>query len=89
MAAKQPTYEEAISRLEQIVAKLESGQCTLDESLKLFEEGTKLTAFCSRSLKSAEQTIIKLTSLENKSATEEATSAPAEEWRDMGEELST
>jgi len=89
MATKQPTYEEAITRLEQIVAKLESGQCTLDESLKLFEEGTKLTAFCSRALKSAEQTIVKLTELEAKPT--EATPAPVApdaEWHDMGEELS-
>ena len=90
MAVKQ-TYEEAITRLEQIVTRLESGQCTLDESLKLFEEGTKLTAFCSRALKTAEQTIIKLTSLENKENRE--TDKPAEspdagEWHDMGEELS-
>lgn len=89
MATKQPTYEEAITRLEQIVAKLESGQCTLDESLKLFEEGTKLTAFCSRALKSAEQTIVKLTELESKPAeTAPAPAAPDAEWHDMGEELS-
>lgn len=90
MAVKQ-TYEEAITRLEQIVTRLESGQCTLDESLKLFEEGTKLTAFCSRALKTAEQTIIKLTSLENKEnrETEKPAESPdAEEWHDMGEELS-
>lgn len=54
------TFEKAITRLEQIVGILEGGQCTLDESLKLFEEGTKLTAFCSRSLKQAEQKIVKL-----------------------------
>ena len=90
MAAK-PTYEEAITRLEQIVARLESGQCTLDESLKLFEEGTKLTAFFSRALKTAEQTIVKLTSLENKEnrdAEKSAVPAAVEEFHDMGEELS-
>ncbi len=54
------TFEQAITRLEQIVGILEGGQCTLDESLKLFEEGTKLTAFCSKSLKTAEQKIVKL-----------------------------
>lgn len=54
------TFEKAITRLEQIVGILEGGQCTLDDSLKLFEEGTKLTAFCSRSLKQAEQKIVKL-----------------------------
>ena len=55
------TFEQAMERLEEIVAILESGKSTLDDSLKLFEEGTKLTAFCSDSLKTAEQKIIKLT----------------------------
>lgn len=55
------TFEKAMTRLEQIVAMLESGRCTLDESMKLFEEGTKLTAYCAKSLKTAEQKILKLT----------------------------
>jgi exodeoxyribonuclease VII small subunit len=55
------TFEQAIERLETIVAQLESGKCALDESLKLFEEGTKLTAFCAETLKNAEQRIVKLT----------------------------
>lgn len=59
------TFEKAMARLEQIVGMLESGRCTLDESLKLFEEGTKLTAYCSKMLKNAEQKIVKLTSQEN------------------------
>lgn len=58
------TFEKAMTRLEQIVSMLESGRCTLDESLKLFEEGTKLTAYCSKALKTAEQKIIRLTSPE-------------------------
>ncbi len=45
------TYEKAISRLEEIVSALEKNDVTLDESLKLFEEGTKLTAFCADQLK--------------------------------------
>jgi exodeoxyribonuclease VII small subunit len=60
--AEEWTFEKAMTRLEYIVNQLESGKCTLDESLKLFEEGTKLTAFCSKALKTAEQKIIKLTS---------------------------
>jgi exodeoxyribonuclease VII small subunit len=56
------TFEKAITRLEHIVSKLEGGRCTLDESLKLFEEGTKLTAFCSKALKNAEQKITRLVS---------------------------
>lgn len=55
------TYENAIKRLEEIVSILEKNEASLDESLKLFEEGTKLTAFCSDKLKNAEQKITELT----------------------------
>lgn len=55
------TFEQAMTRLEQIVARLESGKCPLDESIALFEEGTKLTGFCRRSLDNAEQKIRRLT----------------------------
>lgn len=54
---KAMTYEAAMQKLEQIVSRLESGEATLDESLKLFEEGAKLAAFCSKSLDEAEQKI--------------------------------
>ncbi len=64
------TFEKAMTRLEQIVAMLESGKCTLDESLKLFEEGTKLTAYCSGALKTAEQKIVKLTAADVAAAQE-------------------
>lgn len=57
---KTQTYESAMEKLEQIVAKLESGEATLDESLKLFEEGAKLAAFCSKALDTAEQKITTL-----------------------------
>ena len=62
------TFEKAMTRLEQIVAALESGRCTLDDSLKLFEEGTRLTAYCSRLLKNAEQKILKLTAPDSEAA---------------------
>lgn len=55
------TYEAAISRLEEIVNILEKNEVSLDESLKLFEEGTRLTAFCSDKLKQAQQKITVLT----------------------------
>ena len=73
------TFEKAMTRLEQIVAALESGRCSLDDSLKLFEEGTKLTAYCSKALKTAEQKIVKLTSLGESGETvqETAEAAPA------------
>lgn len=54
---KKQSYEEAITALENIVAKLESGEASLDESLKLFEEGTKLAAYCQKALDTAEQKI--------------------------------
>ena len=72
-------------RLEQIVATLEGGRCTLDDSLKLFEEGTKLTAYCADQIKNAEQKIIKLTAVENGEADECIADRQGE---DMGEELS-
>ncbi len=55
------TYEKAILRLEEIVSSLEKNEVSLDESLKLFEEGTKLTAFCADKLKNAQQKITELT----------------------------
>ena len=72
MMAQTMTFEKAITRLEQIVGILEGGQCTLDESLKLFEEGTKLTAYCSQSLKQAEQKIVKLMDETKEPETEQA-----------------
>ena len=54
------TFEKAMTRLEQIVAALESGRCTLDDSLKLFEEGTKLVNACRKELDTAEQKVVKL-----------------------------
>ena len=79
------TFEQAMTRLEQIVATLESGRCSLDESLKLFEEGTKLTAYCADRIKTAEQKILKLTAVE-KGETDEGIADRLGE--DMGEELS-
>ncbi len=78
------TFEKAMTRLEQIVAALEGGKCTLDDSLKLFEEGTKLTAYCNTLLKEAEQKIIKLTDIEQGGGAELAD----RQGEDMGEELS-
>ena len=48
MSSKDMTYEQAIKRLEEIVAYLEKKDTPLEESMKLFEEGTKLAAFLRR-----------------------------------------
>ena len=55
MSDKELTYESAVKRLEEIVAALENKETPLDESVKLFEEGTKLAAFCNDKLKNAKQ----------------------------------
>jgi len=60
MADKDMTFEKAIARLEEIVARLEGGQEPLEATLKLFEEGAALTAFCTTALKNAEQKIEQL-----------------------------
>lgn len=59
MAAKM-TYEEAIARLEDIVEILGNGSVSLDESLKLYEESSKLSALCNSYLEKAK---LKLTEL--------------------------
>lgn len=51
------TYEKAMNRLEEIVSLLEKNDVSLDDSIKLFEEGTRLTAFCSEKLKNAKTKI--------------------------------
>lgn len=54
------TFEEKIGRLEQIVSSLEKGDVQLAESLKLFEEGTKLVGECGATLDQAEQKVVRL-----------------------------
>jgi len=60
------TFDQAMTRLEEVVALLEKGSEPLENSLKLFEEGTRLAAFCQKSLKDAEQKITQLADLEQK-----------------------
>ena len=59
MAAKM-TYEQAIKRLEEIVEALNTGSLPLDESIKLFEESTKLAAFCNDTLEKAKLKVTEL-----------------------------
>ncbi|UCC93815.1 MAG: exodeoxyribonuclease VII small subunit [Thermoplasmata archaeon] len=54
------SYEDSLERLEEIVGRLESGQLPLDESLRLFEEGTRLTKVCQKRLTEAELRIERL-----------------------------
>ncbi len=59
--AKAKSFEESISRLEEIVAELERGDADLASALKLFEEGTKLANACTKQLEAAEQKVVQLT----------------------------
>lgn len=61
MENSEMTYEQAVTRLEEIVALLEKKETPLDDSIKLFEEGTKLAAFCNEKLSAARQKITELT----------------------------
>jgi len=54
-------FEDAIEKLEKIVAELEEGGLPLEKSLQKFEEGIKLSRFCSKKLKEAEKKIELLT----------------------------
>ncbi len=54
-------FETSLSRLEEIVTLLESGQIDLDESVALFREGKELTTRCEGLLLAAEATIARIT----------------------------
>jgi exodeoxyribonuclease VII small subunit len=57
-----PSFEESLKKLETIVDKLEKGDLSLEDSLKLFEEGVGLSATCKKELEEAEgkvETLIK------------------------------
>lgn len=56
-AAKAFDFETSLAQLEKLVARMESGELGLEESLKAFEEGVKLTRQCQETLNSAQQKV--------------------------------
>ena len=60
MSDEELTFEQARAELEQIVRKLEDGQTSLDESLKLWERGEQLHALCLARLNQAEERVTEL-----------------------------
>lgn len=56
-------FEKKLNRLEEIVQKMEKGDLALDESLKLFEEGVKLSRECHQRLNEAESKVKLLVSV--------------------------
>jgi exodeoxyribonuclease VII small subunit len=54
---KKEKFEDALEKLEKIVSQLEEGDISLEESLKLFEEGIRLSRFCNQKLDEAEKRV--------------------------------
>ena len=73
------TFEECLTRLEQIVAALESGNLPLEESLKVFEEGVALARHCGRYLEEAERRIEVLAKDEGGTTTTRPFAVPTDE----------
>ncbi len=57
-------FEKKLLRLEEIVQKMEKGELTLENSLKLFEEGVKLSRECQSQLTKADAQVKKLVSID-------------------------
>ncbi len=60
MNKENKTFEENLQRLEQIVRTMERGEAPLEESLKLFQEGTELVRSCGKLLDEAELQVKKV-----------------------------
>jgi exodeoxyribonuclease VII small subunit len=58
--SKERTFESALARLEEIVARLESSEVSLEEAIGLVQEGDELSRFCEQQLRAAEGKILQL-----------------------------
>ncbi|MFY9583585.1 MAG: exodeoxyribonuclease VII small subunit [Candidatus Acidiferrales bacterium] len=52
--ARKPDFERSLARLEEVVRRLENANLSLDEAMKLFEEGVELSRDCQKQLEQAE-----------------------------------
>lgn len=71
MARKKMNFEESMERLEQIVRAMERGDVALEESLKLFQEGTELVKNCQKLLDDAQLQVKKIMTAPDGSPVEE------------------
>ena len=71
MNQENKTFEESMQRLEQIVRAMERGDVALEESLKLFQEGTELVRSCNRLLDEAQLQVKKIMTSPDGSPVEE------------------
>ena len=65
---KLPDFEKALEELESLVEQLESGDLSLDESLKQFKRGIELTRHCQGVLDQAQQSVEKLINTDDESS---------------------
>ena len=63
-------FEKKLNRLEDIVQKMEEGDLSLDDSLKFFEEGVKISRQCHEQLNKAEQKVQQLLSVDSEGTAE-------------------
>lgn len=71
MNQQNKTFEESMARLEQIVRAMERGDAPLEESLKLFQEGTELVRSCGKLLEEAQLQVKKIMTAADGSPVEE------------------
>lgn len=71
MNPQNKTFEESMARLEQIVRAMERGDVALEESLKLFQEGTELVRSCQKLLDDAQLQVKKIMTAQDGSPVEE------------------
>ncbi len=71
MSRKKLNFEESMARLEQIVRAMEQGDVALEESLKLFQEGTELVKNCQKLLDDAQLQVKKIMTAPDGSPVEE------------------
>ena len=57
-------FETSLNKLNEIVEKIESGGCSLDEAIKLFEQGIELSNTCTKMLNQAKEKVLKLSTKE-------------------------
>ncbi|MBU0678220.1 MAG: exodeoxyribonuclease VII small subunit [Verrucomicrobia bacterium] len=67
---EQPGFEEALERLEKIVEEMESGNLSLEDMMKHFEEGSMLVKHCDKKLNEVERKIEKLVEKDGEMTTE-------------------
>lgn len=63
-----PDFEQSLFELETLVARLEKGELTLDESLQQFKRGVELTRRCQKILDQAQQVVEQLSNFEDESS---------------------